>query len=209
MEDFILGLLMVSRLTAYQIHIAIKTNYEGICSSSIGNIQRALKKLHEKGYVNLDEVQEGKVLKKIFSITAEGRKRFMEWLSEPLDLLKVKNMEHGRLLLMGFLSKEKQMENIDITIAKYKEAYKYMKSIEENYKKLSKEEMANIIYKQYEDNKEEIDQTISFIEKEDHIDLFENLSKYSIATLKLGIDEIEFTLKWFENFKKELEKEMK
>ena len=208
MEDFILGLLMVSRLTAYQIHIAIKTNYEGICSSSIGNIQRALKKLHEKGYISLEETQEGKVLKKNFSITLEGRKRFMQWLSEPLDLLKVKNMEHGRMLLMGFLSKEKQMENINITISKYKEAYNYMKSIEEDYKKLSKEEINSIVCKQYEENKEELDKTISFVGKEDHFDLFANIRKYSAATLKLGIDEIEFSLKWFENFKKELEKEM-
>jgi len=213
MEDFILGLLMVRKFTAYELHIEIKNNHESICSSSIGNIQRALKKLHGKGFVNLEEVYEGKVVKKVFGITPAGREKFMNWLNNPLDLLKAKNMELGRLLMMGYLTEEQQLANIDRTIAGYKEAYGYVMAIEEMVKSQEAEATANASLEQariamYEQNKDYFDELMDSVEETDFLKLTRSLNKFAMLTLKLGIDEIKFSLDWFENLKKELLAEM-
>ena len=201
MEDFLLGLLMLKKLTAYQLHMGIKHNYEGICSSSIGNIQKALKKLHEQGYVNLEELQEGKVLKKLYSITNTGREKFLEWVSQPVDLLKVKNIEYGRMLFMGFLSKDKQKENLGAIIQNYQEALEYMSIVESRATSLTDKELDDF----YKDTKDHLEDTASFFGKEDFAELYKDLRTYSMATLLVTINEIKHNLKWFEDFKKQLE----
>lgn len=213
MENFILGLLMINRFTAYEIHSVIKNNYEGICSPSIGNIQRALKKLHEKGFVSMEEVMDGKVVKKIFSITPVGRTNFMTWLNNPIDLLKAKNLEIGRLLLLGFLTKEQQLANIDIAIKDHIEAYGYLKAVEEAIaERLADEEASGgreqFMLNLYADNKEYIDELMDSVEEDDFLTLFNSMSKFANLTLKLAIDETKFTLKWFENLREELAAEV-
>ena len=215
MEYFILGLLMVRKLTAYELHVLIRDNYEGICSSSIGNIQRALKKLHEKGFVSLEEITDGKVVKKIFSITPEGRGSFMNWLNNPIDLMKAKNMELGRLLMLGFLTKEQQLANIDIVIQDLREACGYIKAIEEDIKN----QMA-----EFEDNEGVLEQAalerarlalfnehqtymkelLDSVETDDFQELLANVTKFGLIVLRHGSAEMHFNLEWFENLRKEL-----
>ena len=210
MEDFILGLLMLNKLTAYELHTLFKNNYEGICSSSIGNIQRALKKLHEKEHVSLNEVREGKVTKKIFAITPAGRQRFMTWLNRPLDLLKAKNIEIGKLLLLGFLTPEQQLTSIDKTIADYKESYGYMKVVEEmasaQHEQVKEkggldQHMLNYQVEQEEYMKEMLDA----VELDDYLAVVNNIHKFGWVALKFGVAQIKFELDWFENLRKELE----
>jgi len=213
MEDFILGLLMLNKFTAYEIHVAIRDSYEAFYSPSLGNVQRALKKLHEKDFVKLNEVHEGKVVKKIFSITPEGRAHFMIWLNKPLELLKAKNSELGRLLLLGFLTKEQQLANIDIAIRDYKEAYEYTKAIEaalatqiaEAEKKSTVREFQ---LEYYGEHKEYLDELLASVETDDYLELLSNVNKFGYLTLKLGMDEIKFSLEWFENLREELIKEL-
>ncbi|MCL1863087.1 MAG: PadR family transcriptional regulator [Defluviitaleaceae bacterium] len=198
MEDFILGLLMVNKITAYQIHQLIKNNYEGICSSSLGNIQRALKILHAKGFVIFTE--EGK--KKIFEITNDGRKQFMSWISSPPRLTKAKNMETGKILLLGFLSPEKRLEMVDAQIKEIESELEYMLAIEA----VVEEQEKSVDIKEFRknhvaQNKEYFDEVLKVTEKEDVFSLFEDISKFAILTLRYGIDEIKFHLEWLKNIK--------
>ena len=210
MEHFILGLLMVQKFTAYELHILIKNNYEAVCSSSIGNIQRALKKLHEKGFVALEEVRDGKVVKKIFGITPGGRASFMEWLNNPIEIMKVKNMELGRLLLLGFLTKKQQLANIDIVIRDLKAACEYIKAIEKSVEMQmekfgSNEQAARLAF--FNENEEYIEELLDSVETDDFLELLENVNKFGIITLKHGSAEMHFNLEWFENLRKELAEE--
>jgi len=212
MEDFILGLLMINKLTAYELHTVIKNSYEGICSHSIGNIQRALKKLHEKGHVSLNEVHEGKVVKKIFSITPVGRERFMIWLNNPLDLLKAKNMEVGKLLLMGFLTPEQQLANIDKTIADYREAYGYMKAVEDEAT-MAHERMVNAkggLEQHFIKHMEAgyMKEMLDSVETNDYSEVANNVIKFGWFTLRFAVAQMKFELEWFENLREELVAEM-
>ena len=202
MEHFILGLLMVYQLTAYELHNLIKSNYQGICSHSIGNIQRALKKLHEKELVMMTEVRDGKVVKKVFSITPKGRAAFMKWLNNPIAITKAKNMEIGRLLLLGFLTKEQQLANIEIVIEDLKGEYEYMKAIETHVAEAGDTHQAVVDYlKEDHDYMEEL---LDAVETDDLFELVNNINKFGMMTLKHGIAQVQFNLEWFENLRAEL-----
>ena len=208
MDNFILGLLMVRKFTAYELHAMIKNNYQRICSHSIGNIQRALNKLYGKGLVTQEEICEGKVMKKIFSISSEGRAEFMKWLNNPIEITKAKNMEVGRLLLLGFLSKEQQLENIDSAIQDLKAEYEYLLEIKDNFESqfgTYGDQAAQVVFSTYfNEPNEYVEELLDSVGSDDFLELAQNISKFRFLTLKLGIAEVKFHLEWFENLRSEL-----
>ena len=69
MEYLILGLLILSPMTGYELQQFIRKNLALICSHSAGSVQTALSKLEKDGKVTASEASEGRRRKKIFSIT--------------------------------------------------------------------------------------------------------------------------------------------
>jgi len=208
MDHFILGLLMMQKLTAYELHVTMKNNYQGICSSSLGNIQRALKKLSKDGDVTMNEVQEGKIVKKIFSITAQGRSRFLKWLNNPIMINRVNNMEIGRLLLLGFLSKEKQLKNIDLSIQALQEDYEYMQAIVASIQQMQEQgidpqdpEQLKLALGLEESYLQEMLEAVSV---DNFQEIAQSVQKFSLLTLKFGVEEIKFQLDWFLKLREEL-----
>ena len=215
MEKFILGLLMVYSYTAYELHVLIKNNYQGICSHSIGNIQRALKKLAEAGSVTSVSVVDNEVNKKIYTITPEGRKVFLEWLDHPLEIQKSKNMEVSRLLLMGFLDDEQQMARIEEAIEETKKEYEYLLAIkeahEEGLKRFSQFESNEALTKAYlaQVGKRVGEEFINELVQSSPVDSFQEtlvrVNKFGELTLQFGLNECEFILNWLIKLKKILE----
>ena len=211
MEDFILGLLMPNKLTAYEVHQVIKNNYEGVCSSSIGNVQRALKKLHEKGFVKLNEIMEGKIVKKRFEITKDGRRQFLKWLTSPLQITRANNMETGKLLLLGFLPPAKRIEMIEGQIADLKEELEYLQAIEASVEeRLAQFGNSRIeIWKAHvEANKDYMDELMESTGAKDIFTVLDDIGKYAELTLRLGLDEAKFNLDWFGKLRDEMVAEM-
>ena len=69
MEYLILGLLILSPMTGYEVQQFIRKNLALICSHSAGSVQTALSKLEKSGKVASSETVAGKRRKKTFSIT--------------------------------------------------------------------------------------------------------------------------------------------
>lgn len=90
MEYLILGLLILSPMTGYELQQFIKKNLALICSHSAGSVQTALAKLEKGGKITVSETSEGRRLKKIFSITDSGRSTFANWISQPMQADKIK-----------------------------------------------------------------------------------------------------------------------
>lgn len=66
MEFLILGLLMLSPMTGYELQQFIKQNLALICSHSAGSVQTALAKLEREGRITAAESSEGRRRKRIF-----------------------------------------------------------------------------------------------------------------------------------------------
>ena len=76
MEYLLLGLLILSPMTGYELQQFIKKNLALICSHSAGSVQTALSKLEKEGKVTASEILTGKRRKKKFFITDAGRSAF-------------------------------------------------------------------------------------------------------------------------------------
>ena len=202
MEHLILGLLMIRKLTAYELHVIFKNNYQDICSDSIGNIQRALKKLNGAGLVLYHNFVEKGIHKNRYEITATGRKSFLEWLNQPLDLTKAKNMELGRLLLLGFLPKADQLAAIEESIREIQIKHNYLMDIEQVIKQNGSAVQNYLEY--FQQNEDYSQGLLEAVKADDLEEVMTQVDYFGKLTLKFGLDTMKFYLDWFEKFKGDL-----
>ena len=129
MDKIILGILMLRRMTAYELRNVIRNNFKSMCSDSLGSIQAALKKLLMSEMVTFEELVEKGVNKKRYAITDIGQKALIEWIRVPIDISKTKNLDIGKLLFMGYVSENEQKNLIDKIIHSLEKEYTSLKKI--------------------------------------------------------------------------------
>lgn len=201
MDKIILGILMLRRMTTYEIRNVIKNNFKSICSDSLGSIQIALKKLFELGMVTCEELVEKGVNKKRYSITDIGQETLMEWLKVPIDISKTKNMDFGKILFMGYVPKENQKELIDKIILSLEEEYVSLKAVKDSIN--AEEERAE--FEKYLLTDIEYQDRIRDLNESNNISQNINeISKFTLATLDYGIDMAAFNIAWFKKLKENI-----
>ena len=120
MEYLILGLLILSPMTGYELRQFIRQNLALICSDSAGSVQTALAKLGREGFVTSSESAGGR-RKKTYSITESGRAAFSEWVAQPMQAERAKNMELSRLFFLGLA---KPMERMSAILCAIRERFR-------------------------------------------------------------------------------------
>ena len=205
MNNIILGILMMRRMTAYELRSVIGEHFQSMCSDSLGSIQAALKKLLQSGYVTYDEVTENGRFKKRYAITKEGRQSLIQWIKVPIDMGKTKNMDLGKFLFMGLVSKEEQTYLIDKLIASLQEDYVTLQEIKERLMpELQKSEAVDY----FREDTVYLNGICEIKNTSDIVQVVDDYSQFSLATLEYGIDLAAFNLAWFKNFKEKHLKRM-
>ena len=201
MDKIILGILMLHRMTAYELRNFIKNNFKSMYSDSLGSIQAALKKLFELEMVTFEELVEKGVNKKRYSITETGREALIEWIKIPINTSKTKNYDFGKLFFMGYVSKKDQKTLIDKIILSLEEEYEALKKLKESIDvEEESEEIENYLLADIEckDRIKNLDKGKELIEN------IREISKFTLATLDYGIDVTAFNIEWFKKLKKRI-----
>ena len=133
MEYLILGLLLLSPMTGYQLQQFIKKNLALICSHSAGSVQTALSKLEREGKILARETAEGRRRKKCFAVTEAGRAAFSDWVAQPMQAGKVKNMELSRLFFAGLAQPEQRLAAIRDYISQMEQTKEVLQAIREHF----------------------------------------------------------------------------
>lgn len=136
MEYLILGLLLLSPMTGYELQQFIRQNLSLICSHSAGSIQAALAKLEREGHITAAETANGKRRKKTFTITEAGRASFSAWVAQPMQAEKVKNMELSRLFFLGLAQPQERIAAIQDYIRQMKETEAVLETIRERFRQI-------------------------------------------------------------------------
>ena len=136
MEYLILGLLILSPMTGYELQQFIRKNLALICSHSAGSVQTALSKLEKSGKVASSETVAGKRRKKTFSITEEGRAAFSAWVAQPMRAGRGKNMELSRLFFAGLARPEERLAAIRDYIRQMEDARITLCAIRDRFQQL-------------------------------------------------------------------------
>lgn len=82
----ILGMLYNCSLTGYDLKKHIENGVGVFYKASYGSIYPALKRLSESDLVTISDKQQGARQKKLYEITPKGKKEFLNWLGEPINL---------------------------------------------------------------------------------------------------------------------------
>ena len=201
MDKIILGILMLRRMTAYELRNTIRDNFKSMCSDSLGSIQAALKKLLSLKMVTFEELDEKGINKKRYAITDIGEKVLMEWIKIPIDISKTKNIDMGKLLFMGYIPKNEQKNLINKIILSLEEEYSELKNLKESINF----ENERLAIENYLLTDTEYQERIKNLNKKN--DIYENIkeiSKFTLATLDYGIDITAFNIEWFKKLKKRI-----
>ena len=201
MDKIILGILMLHRMTAYELRNFIKNNFKSMYSDSLGSIQAALKKLFEFEMVTFEELVEKGVNKKRYSITETGQEALIEWIKIPINTSKTKNYDFGKLFFMGYVSKKDQKTLIDKIIISMEEEYEALKKLKESIDvEEESEEIENYLLTdiEYKERIKNLDKGKELIEN------IREISKFTLATLDYGIDVTAFNIEWFKKLKKRI-----
>ena len=198
MDKIILGILMLRRMTAYELRNTIRDNFKSMCSDSLGSIQVTLKKLLSLKMVTFEELVEKGINKKRYAITDIGEKVLMEWIKIPIDISKTKNIDMGKLLFMGYIPKNEQKNLINKIILSLEEEYSELKNLKESIN-FENERLAIENYLLTDTKYQERIQNLN--KKNDVSKNIKEISKFTLATLDYGIDVVDFNIKWFKKLK--------
>lgn len=174
MDNIILGLLLLSSRTIYQLRERINKGLNMMYSSRMGSIQAAIKKLLNYGYIQYEETVENGKYKKIYSITESGKQSFTEWITTPMNAQGIKNPELAKLYFMGFSTKEKCEAGLQEYISQLKKQY----------------DVLNAICKEAENVRV----------PDEHKDIL----YYQFAAARYGKDFIKFNMEWCQNLLDEI-----
>ena len=198
MDKIILGILMLRRMTAYELRNTIRDNFKSMCSDSLGSIQAALKKLLSLKMVTFEELVEKGINKKRYAITDIGEKVLMEWIKIPIDISKTKNIDMGKLLFMGYIPKNEQKNLINKIILSLEEEYSELKNLKESINF----ENERLGIENYLLTDTEYQERIKNLNKKNNVSKnIKEISKFTLTTLDYGIDVVDFNIKWFKKLK--------
>jgi len=107
----ILGLLNYHQMTGYEIMQVFRDSLRFFWSAQTSQIYRELQTLETKGWVDKTPVsQKSRPDKNIYTITPEGRKELLRWLSDEGQEHKTRNTILMRVFFLGERSREENIQ---------------------------------------------------------------------------------------------------
>nr|UWI49898.1 PadR family transcriptional regulator [Clostridioides difficile] len=200
MDKIILGLLMIKKLTIYELRSIIEMNFTSMCSSSMGSIQAAIKKLLEKKMIVYEELVENSVNKKFYTLTNEGKECFLEWVQTAMISGKIKDMELSKLFFMGFVPTKKRLPLIESYLVDLKKEKEQLENIKKQDSNVAKLQYIDYIEK----NKTEFSHFLKVSENSNIQKEVQDIIDFELLTLQFGIDRTNFEIEWFEKLKNKL-----
>ena len=140
---------------------------------------RSIKKLLKSGCTVFDEKIENGKVKKLYSITLEGKRQFDLWVNSSIDIGNAKNPELSKIYFMGLAEKETRIKLIEKHIDDLKIVYSDLEKICSEGDVLSNEMQENEIF------------------------------YFQLQTAKYGRDLMKFNIKWYKKLLKNIKEQVK
>jgi DNA-binding PadR family transcriptional regulator len=130
-KTMLLGFLMSGSMTGYELNKRFSLSFSFFSGLSYGSIYPALRKMEQEGWLTLEvEIQDGSPNRKVYSITDEGRKVFLENLRMPFSLERPKNAFLARLFFFSYLPPEERLDTANRYLETAQEMQRSLKAVE-------------------------------------------------------------------------------
>jgi DNA-binding PadR family transcriptional regulator len=130
-KTMLLGFLMSSSMTGYEIKKKFSLSFSFFSGLSYGSIYPALKKMEQEGLITLKvEIRDGSPNRKIYTLTDEGRKVFLKNLRAPFALEQPKMAFLARLFFFAHLTPEERLATAKAYLDSIKEMQRNLTEVE-------------------------------------------------------------------------------
>jgi DNA-binding PadR family transcriptional regulator len=130
-KTMLLGFLMSRSMTGYELKKKFSISFSFFSGLSYGSIYPALKKMEQVGWLTLEvEIQDGSPNRKVYTITDEGRKVFLENLRAPFSLERPKDAFLARLFFFSYLPPEERLETANRHLETVREIQRSLRALE-------------------------------------------------------------------------------
>ena len=127
-QTVLLGFLNRFSMTGYELKKSFSLSFAYFSGLSYGSIYPALKRMESQGLISMQmEIQEGTPNRKVYTITEQGKKFFIDSLSEPIQMERFRNTFIMKLFFMADLSKEQREAILDDYLNTIKEIQESLK----------------------------------------------------------------------------------
>lgn len=103
MQFVILGLLLMDRMSLYDLHKQFTGGLALFYGASFGSIQRALRQLIDSGLVTVTDDAESARRRKLHAVTDAGMQAWRDWMSEPIGGSNAETALLAKVYLLGLL----------------------------------------------------------------------------------------------------------
>ena len=108
-QSVLLGFLMKKSMTGYDLKKAFSISFSFFSGLSYGSIYPALKKMEQQGLISKHlEIQDGAPNRKVYTVTEDGKRAFLDALRSPLAFELPKSNFLMRLFFFAHLSPEER-----------------------------------------------------------------------------------------------------
>jgi DNA-binding PadR family transcriptional regulator len=130
-KTMLLGFLMSRSMTGYELKKKFSISFSFFSGLSYGSIYPTLKKMEQVGWLTLEvEIQDGSPNRKVYTITDEGRKVFLENLRAPFSLERPKDAFLARLFFFSYLPPEERLETANRHLETVREIQRSLRALE-------------------------------------------------------------------------------
>jgi len=130
-KTMLLGFLMSRSMTGYELKKKFSISFSFFSGLSYGSIYPALKNMEKEGWLTLEvEIQDGSPNRKVYTITDEGRKVFLENLRAPFSLDRPKDAFLARLFFFSYLPPQERLETAIRHLETVREIQRSLRAVE-------------------------------------------------------------------------------
>lgn len=172
-DKIILGLLLDGDKSSYDLKKNMEASTGYFYNTSQGSIQPALKKLVQNGHVTFYEENKGERVKKVYTITKEGEKEFLKWVSQGISIDKPREPALVKMFFFNHVHHDQKVKMIEEYLHEIGKTVFLLKMMKQNS------------IEQIEKSKKSLDQ---------------NKIKSRMSTLEFGIDYYSFLYSWYEKY---------
>lgn len=131
MAHVILGFLILTNQSLYDLIKSFQSGVSLFYSASSGSIKRALDGLLANGLIEIASVEDGARGKKIYRVTEAGRRDFHRWMTADLTLANAESEMLSRLYFMGLVDPSRHDQVLGPIVVRLKAELAQLSSLHE------------------------------------------------------------------------------
>ncbi len=132
-EMMLLGFLMDGEKTGYEIKKYMENSTHYFFNAGFSSIYPKFKKLEKDGYVNVGQTIKNGKLNKVYTLTDEGKKTFLDWLKVKPEIGRIKDEALLKVFFFDHLEDEKIVAQLEAYVDDLKEQVQTLQAIKERF----------------------------------------------------------------------------